>query len=271
MNSPRTLLIVAVTIILFAATGYAQSGKQHAASPRPVNLSSDNVSSQNSSVKEQLQNFKHDPSNPELSNLKLNLLELQVQMEKAKMDNSLSASEMEGLSNRINMLQSKIKAMTYVEPVQENIANTSPQRARPAKPKEVVEKEILVSARETKRLSREQFMQLGQDAQKEMLNDGMVITDLINNNAETLGKANPNPIFIIASDFTHYSIEKQIQILNNPQTYIVVQHSSQIPGKNTDKQEPELTKYKISKAELNQYSPERRKAIENSPNFTITD
>jgi hypothetical protein len=272
MNSlKRTPLIYAATFILFAATSHAQSGKQQSASPLPATVSTENAIRQNGSAKQQLQDFKPDRSNPELSQLKYNLLEAQVKLEKAQSDNSLSPSEMEGLNNRIKMLQSKIEAMTYMESVQGNVASTPHQRTRPVKDKEVVEKEILNAAIESKQITREQFIQLSYVRQKEVILNGCTVTDLVNNNAETYKAANANPIFVVASDFNNYSTEKQIHILNNPQSYIVVQHASQIPGNNTERQEPALTKYKISKAELNQFSPERRKAIEESPNFTITD
>lgn len=273
MNSQKqTPLVLAAAFILLVATGYAQSGKQQSASPQPKTISAENASIQNGSAKLQLQNFKHDPAQPELSNLKLSLLELRVQMERAQNDNSLSAVELEGLNNRINMIQSKIKAITYVEPVQDNTVASSPQqRVRPAKAKEVIEKETLLAAKVSQQITREQFMLLGQAGQKEILLDGITVTDLVNNTAEGYRNANANPIFIVASDFSNYSTEKQIHILNNPQSYIVVLQASQIPGNNTERQDPAITKHRISKAELKQYSPERRKAIEESPNFVITD
>lgn len=269
MNSlKRYPIVLASVIILLNASAFAQNAKQTAVSPQPASIAAENAIKQDNSAKQQLQSFKHDPANPELSNLKLSLLELQVQLEREQSANQLSESEREGLMNRIKRLQSKIEAMNGVEPVQQNTHAPTQQNTRSVKAKEV---EVLAAARESGNISREQFVMLSPAGRKEVLVNGVTITDLVNNNPETYKAANPNPLFIVASDFANYSIEKQIHILSHPQTYIVVQHASQIPGNNTEKQDPPLTKYKISKAELNQYSPERRKAIEASPDFIITD
>lgn len=212
----------------------------------------------------ELANFKADPSNQELSDLRLALLKAKAELESGQAANTLSAEQISHLTRRIGLTEAKVNAMSSSN-------NSSSQvNDREKLLKDYNNSQAILKG--STAITREQFMSLDASSQKQVLiNNEIKISDLVNGTPEMLRSRQENKFYIPVDNFSSYATDKQIHILNNPADYILVQNASQIPVNTTVKQDPEITTNKITRAELNSYSPERRKAIEESNNFVITD
>lgn len=262
--------IFALAIVLLCnPMAFAQSGRESAPSMATAKASSQ----QKHPASTELKNFKADASNPELSQMKLSLLEAKAALEVGVENGSLSKESIASMNRRINLLENNIKEKT-----QARTGNSGEQKAQqvaqraPANP-EAAQKASLVKALDQKQLTRAEFLTLSEAGQKEVMSKNVAVTDLINATPEALKYRQDNIFYIPVSDFKGYELAKQIHILKNPSNYIVMEDAAAARNVNSNGKAPvqEIKKYKISKAELNSLSPEKKQAIENSKDFTITD
>jgi hypothetical protein len=213
----------------------------------------------------ELKNFKADPANSELSEMNLSLLKMKAELEAGVANNSLSEEYVKGLTRRIELLQGKVNEMTAQK------ASVSQETERENQRKAVSRDALIVQLKSTNRISREQFLTLELADQKAALQNNVTITDLVNSTSETLRSRADGNFYIAASAFSSFDIEKQIHILKNPSNYIITTEELAAPQTQKVSSDPEIKTHTISRAQLNSFSPERRKAIENSKDFTITD
>jgi|GEM_PF-5672296 len=264
----RGIFAIAIVLLCNPMT-FAQSGRE----TTPTMATAKASSQQKHPAATELKNFKADANNPELSQMRLSLLEAKAALEAGMENNSLSQQTIAGMNRRINLLENKIKEKTQAKA--DKAGEQKPQQVMqrtPANP-EAAQKASLLKALDQKQMTRAEFLTLSQAGQKEVMTNNVNIMDLVNATPEALKYRQDNIFYIPVSEFKGYELAKQIHILNNPSNYIVIEDAAATRTVNSYGQAPvqEVKKYKISKAELNSLSPEKKKAIENSKDFTITD
>ena len=163
------------------------------------------------------------------------------------------------------MLNDKSLTPEQVSQVKAKIAALEKQQAIE---KSKVENNSLVPATENvakilaaKKFTRSEFLALNEQDQRQVLLNinHLNLTDLVNATPEVLKSRANNVYFISANDFRSLNVTKQITVLQNPANYIIVNDESLIP------------RATMTRAELNTYSPERKKAILDAKQVVITD
>lgn len=244
--------IIAMAIVLSCnLAAWAQAGKGSA----PTSATASEKLNQKNPAAAELKSFKADESNPELSNLRLSLLQAKADLETGRNNNSLNQAELERMNLKINILQTQIrKAMSANPEVFE--ANATP---------------YFKNYIQTKSLTRSQFMNLTDAQQKVVMNEytSSTITDL-ENVPSGLKVAQDNVFYLTTADFNGVSMEKQIHMLNNPATY-VIGNTEVLPSRSVAQPASTGYKMKMSRAEFNAASPEKQKAILDSKEVLISD
>jgi hypothetical protein len=201
-------------------------------------LSTANGASQKQmSASDQLRMFTPDASNPELSNLQISMLKTKVLLESGQANNKLSKQEVADLKAQIAVDASQINSRTTGD-----------------------KKEAGMLSAERK-ITRADFSTMSADNQKNVLTNikGIEISDLVNATPADLNQRQDGKFYIPVSQLATSDMQRMQQILSNPSTYIVVKEASMIP------------KIQVSKAALENMSPEKKAAIKGSNDFVITD
>jgi hypothetical protein len=164
------------------------------------------------------------------------LLRTKATLENGQKNNSLSASEVTALQNKISSLEIQVK--------------------KGDADKSITLNRILVN----KATNRAEFLSLNSDQQRRALQvqGGLTITDLVNEKS-----ANPQPLqngyYVSEDNFRNSDIMKQIYVLQNPGTYKIVKNGTVLP------------KAQISREQFNQLPEARRQHILESNQYEITN
>ncbi|HKR03541.1 MAG TPA: hypothetical protein VJY62_02820 [Bacteroidia bacterium] len=260
-NKLRTGIFAIAMVLMCNLSSWAQSGRESA----PASAQSLKSVQKNPAANE-LKNFKADASNPELSKMQLSLLQMKAELEAGLSQNNLSQEQVAGLNRRINLLESQIAKSAPADQKSQAAAQ------RKQNMQDAAQRTSLNTILSAKQITRSEFVALSEAGQKQVMLNNITVTDLVNATPENTRMHQDYMFYIPAADFSGLDISKKIHILNNPSNYIVVENASDIPAANaTVKEYPVVKTHKISRAELNTYSPEKKKAIENSKDFVITD
>lgn len=213
----------------------------------------------------ELSTFKADPSNPQWSKKKLILLQDKAELEQGLAKGTLSNEKVSELTRRIGLLEAEVKEIAPVDLTEKASAE------RAARIKQAEQKSTAGEVMSSGQMSRSQFVAMDRADQKLAILNNVNITDLVNGNPATMGQRMENTFYIPVSSFRQYDIEKQIHILSNPSAYVIVNDGVVIPSAGAEKNYPVVKSKTITRAELNSYSPEKKKAIEESNDFVITE
>lgn len=213
---------------------------------------------------EALNNFKADPSNPQWSKMQLVLLQDKAELEAGLAKGTLSNEKTKELTRKIGLMESQVKEIAPVNPIEKATAEKE-ARLKQAEQKATA-RELISSGQ----MNRSQFVKMDVAGQKQAILNNVNISDLVNGSS-SLGQRLDNTYYIPVSSFRQYDIDKQIHILNNPSSYIIVSDGAVIPSAGSEKNYHVVKSKSITRAELNSYSPEKKKAIEESKDFVITD
>lgn len=214
---------------------------------------------------EALKNFKADPSNPQWSKMQLVLLQDKAELEAGLAKGTLSNEQAKELTRKIGLMESQVKEIAPVNPIEKASAE------RAARVKQADQKATAREIMNSRQMNRSQFVAMDAADQKQAILNNVNITDLVNANPSAMGQRMENMFYIPVSSFRQFDIEKQIHILNNPSSYIIVNDGAVIPSAGAEKNYPVVKSKTITRAELNSYSPEKKKAIEDSNDFVITE
>ncbi len=181
--------IIAMAIVLSCnLAAWAQAGKGSA----PTSATATAKMNQKNPAAAELKNYKADESNPELSNLRLSLLQTKADLEAGLANNSLGQADVERMNLKINILQTQVrKALSANPEVQEANATM-----------------YFKNYVQTKSLTRSQFMNLTDAQQKVVMNEynSSTVTDL-ENATPGLKSAQENVFYMTTADFNNASIE----------------------------------------------------------------
>ncbi|HKR05412.1 MAG TPA: hypothetical protein VJY62_12325 [Bacteroidia bacterium] len=233
-------ILAFVIMLLCNLHGWTQAERSAAAASKPLY--------KETSATVELKSFIPDDSNPELSDLRLTLLKTKVDLEYRQSQNQLSEQEIAKRKETILAMENKVNGM----------ANSNNNVIAGKYPKE-------------RKFTRAQFVAMSEADQNEIASNlsRYEITDLLN--ATPGAQFQENVFYIPVADFKAFDILKQIHIIKNPSDYVIVQNAAAIPVNTISSETPSITKYKISRAEFNTFPPEKKKAIENSKDFVITE
>jgi hypothetical protein len=211
----------------------------------------------------ELKSYQADPANPELSNTRHALLQAKAELEAGKADNSMSQDQITSLTRRIEMLETKVKELSS------SSATTTQPTTREKQAQMGQRDQIIRQVKETNNLTREQFSKLEPADQKFVLMNNATISDLVNASPSQMRTIQDNQLVVSKSSFAESSIEKQMHVLSHPEIYLVTEQDNNVSA--VENQETGVKKHTISRSELNNLPADKRKAIEASKDFVITD
>jgi hypothetical protein len=233
-KSNKLITLWALALLLMApCITWAQKAKE--AAPAPSSGMAVEPSKQKTAA-DQVKNNKSDSDNPIVNQLNQHILEQKAVLERGVADKSLSNEEIEVIKADIAFTERKVKTLTSG-----------------AAPAQYNSKGQMV-------ITREQYANFPDDKQREIAGSQKYeIADLTNGTPATLTARIAGLFYMTVDQFNSAPFEKKVQILQNPETYIIVNNTSEIP------------KIVMSRAELNSLPAAKQQSIVNSGDFKIVD